>query len=83
MGPQIGSAFKTAQLIGAMRDLTRRAGIPFVGYLAGHHKVWAKRGLKDLGLRDWVSYGKGSHTKDAERLGYYHVHVINNKGKGY
>lgn len=73
---QTGSTFGTAELIGVMRHLCRRAGVPFVGYQASAHKglyKWEKFKPPQKPLRDWVSYGHGSHTKDAECCGFFHL----------
>lgn len=79
---QMGSTFATCELIGVMRHLCRRAGLPFVGYQASHHKAQYKNSQFKPPLkphRAWKSYGHGSHTKDAENLGIYHLNHTHNK----
>lgn len=83
---QMGSTFGTCELIGVMKHLARRSGIPIVGYQASTHKALYK--MKEYRppqkpLRAWRSYGAGSHCKDSECLGLYHLRRIALKGKGY
>lgn len=83
---QLGSTFGTAELIGVIKHVARRAGIPAVGYQASAHKQLYR--LKEFKppvkpLRAWRSYGHGSHTKDAECLGLYHIRTKQLKGRGY
>ncbi len=83
---QLGSTFGTAELIGVIKHVARRAGVATVGYQASAHKQLYK--LKEYRppvkpLRDWKSYGHGSHTKDAECLGLYHIRTKALKGRGY
>lgn len=84
-GTQLGSEFLTPQMIGAMRHVCRRAGVPTACYLASHHKTYAKRELNTsvMPLRSWKSFGNGPHSKDSESLGYYHVHRVHKQGSGY
>jgi len=83
---QMGSTFEVCELIGVMRHLCRRAGVPFIGYQASHHKALYrlaefKPPVKPL--RSWKSYGHGSHCKDSECLGLYHLRRLALKGRGY
>lgn len=83
---QTGSKFFTSELIGVMRHLCRRAKVPFHGYQASVHKSLYKslefRPPK-MPLNAWVSYGNGSHCKDAECVGRWHVRVNDLKGQGF
>lgn len=86
MGMQQGSEFLTSQLIGAMRHICRRAGVPVKSYQAGNHKgMFKKREFKPpmRPLSEWVSFGEGPHAKDSECLGEYFVQTVLLKGKGY
>lgn len=83
---QTGSKFFTSELIGVMRHLCRRAKVPFHGYQASVHKALYK--LADyrppkMPLKAWVSYGNGSHCKDAECVGRWHLWVNDMKGYGF
>jgi hypothetical protein len=76
MGEQQGSNFLTPELIGAMKHICRRAGVPMRRYRPVDHKALYK--LMEFRppqrkVRDWVSYGHGPHAKDSECLGEYHV----------
>lgn len=82
---QMGSTFGTCELIGVMRHLCRRAGLPFVGYQASHHKAQYKNSQFKPPLkphRSWKSYGHGSHCKDSENIGLYHLNQTHNKTFG-
>lgn len=86
MGMQQGSEFLTCQLIGAMRHICRRAGVPWTSYQAGNHKaVFRKPEFKppQRPHSEWTSFGCGPHAKDSECLGEYHVRTILLKGRGY
>jgi len=86
MGMQQGSEFLTSQLIGAMRHICRRAGVPTKSYQAGNHKaVYKKIDFRPPHRedRDWVSYGSGGHAKDSEVLGEYFVRTVMLKGMGF
>ena len=83
---QTGSKFYTSELIGVMRHLCRRKGIPFVGFQASAHKSLYKNldyRPPRKPLRAWVSYGHGGHCKDAENLGLWFIRVNEMKGKGF
>jgi len=83
---QTGSTFGTAELIGVMRHLCRRAGIPFYGVQASVHKSLYKNldyMPPNKALRDWVSFGHGGHCKDSECLGLHFVRRNDLKGYGY
>lgn len=86
MGQQQGSEFLCSQLIGAMRHICRRAGVPVKSYQAGNHKpIYRKMEFKPP-LRphnEWVSFGEGPHAKDSECLGEYFVRTVILKGRGY
>lgn len=86
MGMQQGSEFLTSQLIGAMRHICRRAGVPVKSYQAGNHKpLFRKPEFKPphRTLSEWVSFGEGPHAKDSECLGEYYVKTVILKGRGY
>lgn len=86
MGMQQGSEFLTSQLIGAMRHVCRRAGVPVKSYQAGNHKpMYRKREFKPpmRNHNEWVSFGEGPHAKDSECLGEYYVRTVIMKGRGY
>lgn len=88
MAQQQGSEFFTSQLIGAMRHICRRAGVPVTGYRPRDHKTLYNREEfrhPQRGPREWRSYGvgKGKHTKDSENCGEYHVWKLLRQGKGY
>lgn len=86
MGTQQGSEFLTSQLIGAMRHICRRAGIPTDSYQAGHHKgIYKKLEFRPPARPHdaWKSYGSGGHAKDSECLGEYYVRKVLLKGRGY
>lgn len=83
---QQGSEFLTSQLIGAIRHICRRAGVPTVSYRPSDHKgVFRNPDHKppERSAREWRSYGRGGHSKDSECLGEYHVRKLLLKGKGY
>lgn len=83
---QTGSTFGTVELIGVMRHLCRRAEVPFHGYQASVHKSLYKNldyRPPKKGLRDWVSYGHGAHTKDAECVGLWFIRSNEMKGYGF
>lgn len=83
---QTGSKFHTAELIGVMRHLTRRKGIPFVGFQASVHKSLYKNldfRPPRMPLNAWVSYGFGGHCKDAECVGRWFVRINEMKGYGF
>ena len=83
---QTGSKFHTPELIGVMRHLARRRGIPFVGFQASSHKSLYKSPEyrpPRKALRDWVSYGYGGHCKDSECVGLWFVRVNELKGYGF
>lgn len=83
---QKGSEFLTSQMIGAMRHICRRAGIPTKSYRPADHKgVFKKPEFKKPQRPDneWRSYGNGGHAKDSECLGEYHVRTVIMKGRGY
>lgn len=85
VGPQLGSEFLTAQMIGAIRHICRRAGVPTANYLAGHHKkLYQMKEFKPpvKSLHSWMSYGSGPHAKDSECLGYYHIRAVKPKSWG-
>lgn len=82
---QTGSKFLTPELIGVMRHLCRRAGVPFHGYQASTHKQIYKNPIfrpPQKPLKAWVSYGHGSHCKDAECAGVWYLreHELRDKG---
>lgn len=82
MGQQIGSEFKTSEMIGAMRFICRRRNVPMRRYLSSHHKAMYK--LKafrppQMPLRAWKSYGSGGHAKDSECLGYYWIKQVSQR----
>lgn len=86
MGMQQGSEFLTSQLIGAMRHICRRAQVRYTSYQAGNHKaLYRKTEFKPphRAHNEWVSFGSGSHAKDSECLGEYHVRTVILKGRGY
>ena len=86
MAQQQGSEFFTSQMIGVMRSDCRRNDVACVGYRPREHKaLYRKREYKPpvRPHKEWASYGHGSHTKDAENLGEYHVYRILQRGKGY
>lgn len=86
MGQQQGSEFLCSQLIGAMRHICRRAGVPVKSYQAGNHKpIYRKLEFKppQRAHSEWVSYGEGPHAKDSECLGEYYVRTVILKGRGY
>lgn len=86
MAQQQGSEFLTSQMIGAMRHVCRRAGIPTVGYRPVEHKKLFKQPAFRPPARpdrEWRSYGHGGHAKDSECLGEYYVRTIMLKGRGY
>lgn len=83
---QQGSEFFTSQMIGVMRNDCRRHNVACVGYRPRDHKDLFKRRDMRPPLRphhEWASFGHGSHTKDAENLGEYHIHRILKRGRGY
>jgi hypothetical protein len=83
---QTGSKFLTSELIGVMRHLCRRKGVPFVGFQASVHKsLYKNQDYRPprMPLRAWVSYGNGSHSKDAECAGRWFVRVNEMRGKGF
>lgn len=69
MAPQMGSEFKTAQLIGQIKLLCRMAKTPFVGQMASEGKsVYSQDwylALTNKERRQLAWYGKGSHVRDA------------------
>lgn len=70
----MGSEFMTCQMIGAMRHICRRAQIACLGYSASEHKaIYKVPEFKARKARQWMSYGQGTHAKDAECLGLYHI----------
>lgn len=83
---QTGSKFHTPELIGVMRHLCRRKGIPFVGFQASVHKSLYKNldyRPPRMPLNAWVSYGHGGHCKDSECVGRWFVRVNDMKGLGF
>lgn len=83
---QTGSKFLTSELIGVMRHLCRRAKVPFHGYQASTHKMLYKNPdyrPPKMKLQDWVSYGNGSHCKDAECVGRWHIRANDLKDYGF
>lgn len=83
---QQGSEFLTSQMIGAMRHVCRRAGIPTKSYRPADHKgVFRNVDFKEPSRpkKEWRSYGHGGHAKDSECLGEYHVRTVILKGRGY
>lgn len=60
---QSGSEFKTSQLIGAIKYVCSFHVVPVVGQLASVGKETYKR--TDWNPREWPSWGKGGHAKDA------------------
>lgn len=86
MGMQQGSEFLTSQMIGAMRHICRRAGIPTVSHRPSDHKVIFKKPEfkpPERPANEWRSFGNGGHAKDSECLGEYHVRTVILKGRGY
>jgi hypothetical protein len=74
MAQQQGSEFLTSQMIGTIRFICRRGGIPLVVQTPQQHKTVLKRQpWKDWPLRRWTSYGHGPHAKSAELHGYFYV----------
>lgn len=83
---QQGSEFLTSQLIGALRHVCRRAGVPTVSYRPSDYKGLFKQPEFKPPLRaqrEWRSYGRGGHSKDSECLGEGHVRRTLLRGKGY
>jgi len=83
---QMGSTFGTCEVIGVIKHLARRHDVPLFGFQASAHKALYKQAeykppVKPL--RAWKSYGLGSHCKDSECVGEYHLRRIRLKGKGY
>lgn len=86
MGEQQGSEFQTAEMIGAMKHICRRAYVPMRRYRPVDHKALYK--LIEFRppvrpIRSWASYGHGPHAKDSECLGLYHIRRQKLKGQGY
>lgn len=63
---QTGSEFKTAQLIGALKYVCRRAGVPVRMQQASEGKsIYRIEPYKSWKQRDWPSFGHGMHSRDA------------------
>jgi hypothetical protein len=74
MAQQQGSEFLTSQMIGAIRFICRRGGIPLVIQTPQQHKLIPKREpWKSWPLRRWTSYGHGPHAKSAEMHGLFYL----------
>ena len=72
---QAGSDMKTAQLIGIIRYLASRSQVPSLTPLASETKAMYKvPALMAMKPRWWRSWGHGGHAKDAEAVGYAHIH---------
>lgn len=85
---QMGSEMETSQLIGVLKFICRHTGVEVQSHQASAHKgVYKSAAYKppNKPLRGWKSYGHGTHAKDAECLGIYHVicHQSGKKGRGY
>lgn len=83
---QLWSEFETSQMIGALRHICRRAGIPCEGFRASDHKAIAKKPEfkpPHRPHREWRSWRRGGHSKDSEVLGEYYVRRVMFKGRGY
>jgi hypothetical protein len=87
MAQQQGSEFLTSQMIGALRHVCRRAGVPTKSFRPADHKGLMNRNIEFKPPRrphnEWVSHGHGGHAKDSENLGEYFVRTILLKGRGY
>jgi hypothetical protein len=63
---QVGSEFATSQLIGAIKHVCRRQHVPVVGHTAAQMKALYKiKPWVNLKPRQWPTYGKGPHVRDA------------------
>lgn len=83
---QTGSEFLTPQLIGAIRHVCRRAGVPTASYRPSDHKgIYRNKDHKPPNRphQEWRSFGQGGHAKDSECVGEYHVRRLLLKGQGY
>ena len=83
---QHGSEFLTSQMIGAMRHVCRRAGVPTKSWRPVDHKTIFKKTEHrppNRPVQEWRSYGQGGHAKDSESLGEYFVRTVILKGRGY
>lgn len=83
---QLWSEFETSQMIGALRHVCRRAGVPCEGFRASDHKaIYKKPEFKppERPLKEWASFRRGGHAKDSECLGEYWVRKTALKGRGY
>jgi hypothetical protein len=69
---QVGSEFLTAQLIGAIKWECDKHGVPVVGQTASQAKSLYKiKPYVNWKPREWPTYGKGNHVKDAFIHGAY------------
>lgn len=64
---QAGSQLETVQVIGAIRHLCRRSGMPLVLVANGQDGI--RRKLKSKGYK-FSAHGHGDHAHDAEAIGY-------------
>lgn len=83
---QTGSELLTPQMIGAMRHICRRAGIPTKSFRPSDHKGLYKNAQfrpPNRASNEWASYGNGGHAKDSENLGEYFVRTVMLKGRSY
>lgn len=63
---QVGSEFPTVQLIAVLKYLAEHAGVPVVGQTAAQMKALYKiKPWVNLKPREWPTYGKGNHVRDA------------------
>lgn len=86
MAQQQGSEFLTSQMIGAMRHICRRAGVPTKSFRPVDHKgLFRNRNFKppERLNAEWRSHKNGGHAKDSECLGEYFVRTVIFKGRGY
>lgn len=63
---QAGSSMETVEIIGVVRHICRRHGIPFTKVANGQDAIATR--LKAAGYK-FRSYGYGDHAKDAECVG--------------
>lgn len=83
---QTGSEFLTPQMIGAMRHICRRAGVPTKSFRPADHKgVFKNADFRppNRPAKEWASYGHGGHAKDSECLGEYFIRTVILKGRGF
>lgn len=64
---QAGSEMETVEVIGAIRHICRRVGMPFQKVANGQDSIRKK--LNSRGY-PWTAYGYGTHAHDAEAVGY-------------